>query len=339
MTVQIVPSGGAAPLWTQQGQGTSPGYAALDDRRANYGALQEGVYGTSTLVTAGGVGSVGQADFMVTARNAGANMSVDINMPAGGFAYVQGDTINGQGLYTVPVHSVNINETIAAADPSKPRVDQVILEVQDNVLDASGGNLARTRVLTGTPTTGTTLTSRAGAAALPGSSLLLGDVLVAAAATTIGNAAIRDRRKWARGMFVSNVQTIALNCQITGTVLAQLRLECSGAPIQITIAGVVFSNATGSNQAPLHGFRIDNVAQFSERSTVLSNVVSTAATAEMADINIIASPAAGSHLLQWTSEWAGDNSGNNLWTFVNGISIYFREMVTQNANNSAVTSG
>ncbi len=121
---------------TQQGTGVSPGYSAIDVRRADTAQLQEGVMGAS--------------DFMVVQRGAGANMSVDIGMPAGGMAFVQGDTIAGQGLYGVPVHSATVNEVIGASHATLPRVDTVIVRVQDNVHDASGGNLSRTEVLTGT---------------------------------------------------------------------------------------------------------------------------------------------------------------------------------------------
>lgn len=124
-------------------------------------------------------------------------MSVDIAMDEG--VHVRGDAITAQGVYYVSPHSATINETVTTADASLPRLDQVILEIQDNVHDGTTGNLARTRVVAGTPTSGATLDNRNGAAALPGSALLLADVIVAAGAGSITNAAIRDRRAFQPG--------------------------------------------------------------------------------------------------------------------------------------------
>lgn len=179
MTTTIVPSIGNAPLMTQAGTGASPGYQAIDVRRmVEAHDLGEGVKT--------------RGSFLVTQRGAGANMSVDVNMDE--LAHVRGDAVALQGLYYVPPHSATINETVAASDPTNPRIDRVILEVQDNVHDASGGNLARTRVITGTPSSGATLDNLTGAAAVPNSAVLLADVLVPATSTTVVDANIRDRR-------------------------------------------------------------------------------------------------------------------------------------------------
>jgi hypothetical protein len=58
----------------------------------------------------------------------------------------------------VPPHSAVINETIAAADATNPRNDLVVLEIKDTQHDASGSNLAQTRVVTGTPNVSATQT-------------------------------------------------------------------------------------------------------------------------------------------------------------------------------------
>jgi hypothetical protein len=90
-------------------------------------------------------------------------------------------------LYPVPPHSAVINETITAAHASLPRVDAVILELQDNTHDASGGNLARTRVVAGTATAGATLDNARdgshGGATIPSNALHLADILVGAGVT------------------------------------------------------------------------------------------------------------------------------------------------------------
>lgn len=339
MTTTIQPATGAAPLYTQQGVGTTPGYSALDDRRQGSGPLQAGVLGSAASVTAGGVAGVTNADFMVTQRNAGANMSVDINMPAGGFAWVAGTTITGQGLYCVPVHTTNINEIIAGADPTNPRVDQVILEIQDNAIDASGGNLARTRVVIGTPQAGATLASRGGAPALPNNCLLLADVLVPAAATTVPNSNIRDRRKWARGASLSVVGSAAGNFTTTSTAAASLaagafdaRLECSGAPLDIDFSCTV--SHTVANGVVVLNLNVDGVANQTQETQVASAGETLCMTFQKSLI-----PAAGSHLLQW--QWfivtAGTGTIDN--TGIVLPVVRYREQVRQSSANNTVTTG
>lgn len=343
MTTTIVPGAGDGVLLTQQGVGTSPGYSALDIRRLHTGALQEGIYGTSTTVAAGGVSSVVAADFMVTQRASGANLSVDINMPGGGMAFVQGDTIAGQGLYGVPVAAANINEAIASADLTNARIDSVILEVQDNVLDASGGNLARTRVLTGTPSSGTTLDTRAGAPTLPGNALLLADVRVPANATTVPNSNIRDRRKWARGAFVRIVRTSA-NYNTASTSLNPIdstnlnpRVECSGVPTRVSLMGVESNNTAGNGVSlglNLDGAAIDSTAGIAVGDSVAAN------TAYSPFYQYPALPTAGSHL--FTPTFATRVGGLATLFSVTAIPVVFmvEEVLKPIAQNSnGVTTG
>lgn len=141
MATTIAPSLGHAPLVTQQGIGTTPGYDAIDLRRMGIGDYQEGV--------------MEDLSYMVVQRAAGgAAMFVDIGANAapsanGVAAYVQGDAVTGQGLYPVPAHTAVITEAITTAHATLPRIDIVVLEILDNVHDASGSNLARVRVIAG----------------------------------------------------------------------------------------------------------------------------------------------------------------------------------------------
>lgn len=335
MTTTIVPATGAGALFTQQGVGTSPGFSATDERRSNSGGLQEGVLGSGASAQ----------DFMAQQRIAGANMSVDITMPTGGFAYVQGDTITGQGLYCVPVHSANINEIIGTADPTNPRIDQIILEVQDNVLDASGGNLARTRVVAGTATGGANLTNRTGAAALPGSALLLADVLVGAAAASITNSVIRDRRKWARGAYSRTFRTGGANLTTTSASMAEVdatnlkpRLECSGAPLRVLLmCSIQHSIANG---LMLLGLAQDGTL-FDSSTTAewqLQGTNSAGGTIfTVTEWHTV--PSAGSH--QISPQFAIVTAGTMTIFQSTGSPATFvvQEMVQQNTANNTVTTG
>jgi hypothetical protein len=328
VTTTLAPAIGAPVLFTQQGVGTTPGYSATDLRRSDSGSLQEGVLSATAS----------NQDFMVQQRIAGANMQVEITMPAGGLAAVQGDSITGQGLYDIPVHSTNVLETIGTADPTNPRIDQIILEVKDNVLDASGGNLAQTRVLAGTPTSGANLTNRTNAAALPGSALLLADVLVGAGVGTITNAVIRDRRKWARGAF-SKMQRVAGDVGVTATSMAELdaanlnrRFETAGNGVRLTLMASAVH--TAANISCGFGFFVDGVVG----GEYNVNSLATAANAFLVCVQETVFPAAGSHTF---SPVAFTSSGTMTVkaTAARPLLFVVEEIVKQSAINNSVTTG
>lgn len=177
-TATITPTLGSAPVTLQAGN-----YSAIDDRRFWTAALQEGVL-------SGG-------SYQVIQRAAGANMTVDVASSVGNGAIVQGDSVTAQGAYFVPPTAANVNVDIAAADATNPRNDLVVLEVKDDQHDAGGLNLARVRVITGTPNASAAIGNAPGAngtPALPSSCLLLAVVNVTAGLTSVVTARISDRR-------------------------------------------------------------------------------------------------------------------------------------------------
>lgn len=183
MTTTLGPALGHGLVMSQQGTGTTPGYDAVDVRRMFQGLGAEGV------LSSGG--------FAVSQRGAGANLSVDIAATTGEGARIQGDAVTLQGLYYVPPASAVINEVIAAADATNPRNDLVVLEIKDSTHDASGSNLAQTRVVTGTPNVSATQTDAYGVngtPALPVSAIPLAVVNVPALDTAITTSQVDDRR-------------------------------------------------------------------------------------------------------------------------------------------------
>lgn len=138
-------------------------------------------------------GVVGSGDFLVAQRAAGANMSVDV---AAGAAWVKGDSdANAQPTYRVRMDATQ-NITLAGADASKPRIDRIIARVYDSAF--AGTSLVwQLETVSGTPTTGATLTNLSGAGAVPATALLLANVLVPAAAGSIVTADLADVRRWA----------------------------------------------------------------------------------------------------------------------------------------------
>ncbi len=287
MPTTIVPALGAAQLFTEGGQGASPGYSALD-RRRSYGAdLQAGV--------------VGGNDFKVVQRGAGANMSVDVTMPAGGAALVRGTAVTGQGLYQVQTHNATVNEVVAAAHATLPRIDSVYLRIYDTLHDASGLNRAEIVVVTGTATSGATLDNRTGAGAQPGSSLRLADILVPAASTSVTQANIRDRRTWARGGRGRATHTGGM--QIIGTadtlMNPTMRLECSGAPLTMTLTGIVLNPGVASTLgfAPVQ----DGVLLLGANAFTNSvwRLGLGAGYGGPVQLSYAYTPPAGSHVLRW----------------------------------------
>lgn len=113
------------------------------------------------------------------------------------------------------VSSLNSAEWLSSfvtADATKPRIDRVVVTIKDSSLDNSGLYAAMYQVVAGVATVGATLVNLSGAAAVPANSLLLANVLIPAAATTVTTAnidtTVRARATAGGGtMLVSGVPT------------------------------------------------------------------------------------------------------------------------------------
>ena len=168
--------------------------------------------GTATGSFAGGVGSVDRAhgvvnasDFAVTQRGAGANMSVDV---AAGSAWVRGTQSADQGAY----HAYNdgtVNLSIASADPTNPRIDLVVIRVQD-AFYSGATNSASVTVVTGTAAASPSDPT------LPANALVLARVRVLAGATSITTARITDVRTRAASGSESYTRTGFKNAIMNG---------------------------------------------------------------------------------------------------------------------------
>ncbi len=142
-----------------------------------------------------GEGVDGYDDYRVTQRGAGANMSVDV---AAGVGNVRGDDSARQGLYVV-TNDGTVNVPVAAAHATLPRLDQIVLHVRDGAPPSGqAGDNGTLEAVAGTATSGATLDNRTGAAALPATAMLLADVIVGAADTSITDSEIRDRRSFSK---------------------------------------------------------------------------------------------------------------------------------------------
>lgn len=121
------------------------------------------------------------ADSLAVKASSGMNITVNAGM-----AFVQGSTAANSGIYTVDLDTTS-TITVATADPTNPRIDNVIVQVTD--LGTSGSTAVIT-LQTGTPAPSPS------APALPANSLLLATVAVAANTTTIVSGNITDGRQF-----------------------------------------------------------------------------------------------------------------------------------------------
>jgi hypothetical protein len=112
-----------------------------------------------------------------------------------GECFVRGSTNADQGLYHC-YNDANVTLTHDTADPTNPRIDQIIMRIYDSVERAADTqDKAALEIVKGTPTSGATLDNRNGIGTLPASYLLLADVLISASDATIAGGDIRDRRQ------------------------------------------------------------------------------------------------------------------------------------------------
>lgn len=164
----------------------SGSYSAEQTRRAVFAAFAR-TSANSPGILAGGL--LSSSDMQSSAPASGLSVNV-----SAGEAIIGGTEGGAQGGYYARNASTT-NLAISTANPSNPRIDTVCCTIADSqYTEPTGvsGNAAVLQVVTGTATAGATLTNLNGKATLPGSSLLLGYVLVPAGAMNIVTADIAN---------------------------------------------------------------------------------------------------------------------------------------------------
>lgn len=284
-------------------------------------------------------GVVDVSDFKVTAPAAG-GMRVDV---AAGLALVQGDTGFRNGLYLQVNDAAIANAvTLDAADAS-PRVDQIVLELNDSSDLADVTDAPTLRFVKGVPTAGATLDNAyttGGAAALPDNCLRLADVLVPAGSTAVSAGNIRDRRPWARGAHNSVRRTSGDATSTDTTNFAVLsspftRLECSGGLITMTIKCRLTHSAAGG-QVSLMPYA--NGAPVGPWSTNVNPFVSpkVAAGGDLwtAEFTADLTPSRGSHLFQWAMRPIGAGTATLHATAGIPLTMHVLERTQQDGSNT-----
>lgn len=150
--------------------------------RGAFNVLSSGAASASSMRARGGVNPALGAFYVVT-QNGSPNMSVNVGS---GHALVPGSLSDVQGVYSCQ-NTATVNKTIAASDPSLPRIDIVVLKVEDSVYSGAA-NTWSIAVVTGTAASSPAVPTT------PANSLVLAQIAVGAGVTTIVNANITDVR-------------------------------------------------------------------------------------------------------------------------------------------------
>jgi hypothetical protein len=174
------------PSWLQNGS-----HPAENDR-----LTAQAIFATTGIVTSG--------SFEVTA-NSPVGMSV---LVASGWAAIVGTTQANMGTY-MAYNDATDTLTITTADPTNPRIDRVVVTVNDAYYTGATNNVVLS-VLAGTPAGSPT------APATPANSISLATIAVAAGALSIGSGNITDTRV----LTTTNLPTGDITAVTAGTGLS-----------------------------------------------------------------------------------------------------------------------
>jgi hypothetical protein len=136
-------------------------------------------------------GIVNPTDLQIT-QNGGGNMSVNVSS---GWAAIVGTTQANMGTY-MAYNDASTNLTITTASPSNPRIDLVVITINDAYYTGSLNNVSF-QVIAGTPAASPTVP------ATPANSLALGQIAVGAGVTSILTANITNYGTLATSPFMS----------------------------------------------------------------------------------------------------------------------------------------
>jgi hypothetical protein len=179
-------------------------------------------------------GAVAAGDLLVSPKASQPPMGVSV---AAGAAWVRATTGTRNGAYHV-VNDGPVELTLEAANGSNPRVDRVVLTVNDSADLGSPTDTPSLAVITGTPTAGATLVNLNGAAAQPANSLTLAHVLVAAAATSVSAANV--------GNLADPYGTAQGTAAATGAITTAPPAYALGRPSNLVPNASLFHNTTQS---------------------------------------------------------------------------------------------
>jgi hypothetical protein len=178
-------------LWTQDDH-----YSAREDRML----IEQVAEGVEHVVTG----------LVVTARAAGANLSVDVSP---GVAFVAGDDQPNQGFYLIRLLNT-VNVPVTAAPSTGSRIDRVVARVNDPQAGGPTGDPTVIEVVAGAP--------NAGAPAEPPTSVTLATIVRNAGEPTVVQGSITDGRPRSGGRIIVESRAPTASDGVNGDLFARV---------------------------------------------------------------------------------------------------------------------
>jgi hypothetical protein len=290
------------PSWLQQGS-----HPAENDR-----LTQQGVYTASGIIGGNSLG--------VTAN---ATPAMNVNIASGWGAIVS--STSGAGVY-VGYNDATVNISVTAADTTNPRIDLVVMTVNDAAYSGTLNNVTFT-VVAGTPAASPTAPST------PSNSIVLAQLAVAANATTITNTNITDMR-------------LPVQSNLTQTPVQSVRLTANGSAV--STGGSVFGATTRPLLLAGRAYQVQVwlPALKTTAGTVNLQFTSSTASAITGSLNFTDQPSsdvyvqfvtAGSTNITMGASSGLSNATNYLFTISGTISATANTRINLNATISAGT--
>lgn len=221
-------------------------YSAAQLRRSVYAWAARTSANTPGLISGG---LLSQADMQLS--NAVSGLVVNTSV---GECLIPGTEATSQGGYHAFLSSTN-STTLATANGSNPRIDLICATSADGQYTIpSGGSsgFVTIHAVTGTPTSGATLSNLSGAPALPGSSLLLGYVLIPAAATNLTSGDIANKAQPIGIGRYAMFQPVRWHSTTTPSIPASAIL-LPATSLDYDYSGGAYSNSAGAVTVPAAG--------------------------------------------------------------------------------------
>ena len=228
-------------------------------------------------------GIVNPTDLQIT-QNGGGNMSVNVSS---GWAAIVGTTQANMGAY-MAYNDASTNLTITTASPSNPRIDLVVITINDAYYTGTLNTVAF-QVIAGTPAASPTVP------ATPANSLALGQIAVGTSVTSILTANITNYGVLATSPFmpkssVINAQTGTIYTPVLTDANALVTLNNASA-ISVTIptnASVAYTIGTQLTFAWITGAGQPTISAVTPGTTTIISTGATSASPKLRVANSVA---------------------------------------------------
>jgi hypothetical protein len=258
--------------------------------RENSNVLTGGGWTSASQHARGGINPALGLAYSVL-QNGSPNMSVNVGS---GHALVSGTETAKQSIYSC-FNDGTVNKTITASDPSLPRIDIVVLKVQDTFYSGVT-NAWSIAVVTGVAA------SSPAVPAAPANSITIGQIAVGAGVTTIVNANITDTRPFLAAVGgITPVKSQTERDALQGNYAGMAVWRQDTTPDRLEI----WDGSTWSQLVPTPAVSAVDATSRTTTSTSFTTVLSPAGTCGVAFV----APYSGKVLINHAVELANSGSG------------------------------